>query len=434
MSAAYALKKKGIEAIVLETDSVAGGRARGDKVGGFSIEVGAEFMTGAFEQVGQLAEELNVEIIPFLDDTGIIDRNSKVYGRKSRREVFLANSLKTLYQFVKLLRYCRKNRDSLTFGDPTKLEQIDDPDTSLHDVVVREGGEAVLKNIIEPTVCGICLISANRIGVAMGLNVLWSFFFGSHGFKLGSFMRAFTGGFGAFMDALYEAIKDNVRLNTAAEKIVIADGKVTGVQTNQGFIEADVVICATTASIARKITPDLPQDWQERLSAVGYAPGVDVIWGSKGKLLRDKLYGYASAPGNDSPLVSYGDQCVKSPGSGPPESVCLHIKLAPLRTGGEKLMEMSDEEIEQVAIEQIERFDLPKVENPSFCHVIRHKEAMCHGPSGMFRAVAPLRLSDHPEARGLFFAGDYLHIPSSNGAVTSGMRAAEMVEEALARA
>ena len=54
------------------------------------------------------------------------------------------------------------------------------------------------------------------------------------------------------------------------------------------------------------------------------------------------------------------------------------------------------------------------------------------GRPGMFRAVAEMRRRLNREVENLFLAGDYLRVPSVNGALASGVDAAEDVAQLLA--
>ena len=71
-------------------------------------------------------------------------------------------------------------------------------------------------------------------------------------------------------------------------------------------------------------------------------------------------------------------------------------------------------------------------EKPIFTRVYRWKNAVCLPHGGMMRELEALRDRGFPGVKGLFLAGEYLHLISSmNGALTSGVNAAEDVEHFL---
>ena len=60
-----------------------------------------------------------------------------------------------------------------------------------------------------------------------------------------------------------------------------------------------------------------------------------------------------------------------------------------------------------------------------FTRVYRWKIAVCKGPPGMFRALANTRRELAQDLPNLFLAGDYTRVPLVNGALASGISAAE---------
>ena len=75
---------------------------------------------------------------------------------------------------------------------------------------------------------------------------------------------------------------------------------------------------------------------------------------------------------------------------------------------------------------------LPADDEGLFTRVYRWKEAVCMAPPGMFTAVRDIRSRLKGSIPNLFLAGDYTRVPSVNGAVASGIGAAEEVADLLA--
>ena len=78
---------------------------------------------------------------------------------------------------------------------------------------------------------------------------------------------------------------------------------------------------------------------------------------------------------------------------------------------------------------------LPTDDEGIFTRVYRWKEAVCMGPPGMFGAVAEMRreLERGGGIKNLFLAGDYMRVPSVNGALASGIDAANEAADLLDR-
>jgi len=72
--------------------------------------------------------------------------------------------------------------------------------------------------------------------------------------------------------------------------VVIENRAVHGIETEEGSIDADHVIGATTASVARPLIPDLPDGIMNPLETVRYNATVHVTQALKNRLLPGKIY------------------------------------------------------------------------------------------------------------------------------------------------
>jgi protoporphyrinogen oxidase len=80
------------------------------------------------------------------------------------------------------------------------------------------------------------------------------------------------GGSQTLIDALCTAIRQlggTLRTSCGARKIITRNGAVTGVDTPQGFIPADAVICTVPTPLVSKLVPDLPEAWKARYESIG---------------------------------------------------------------------------------------------------------------------------------------------------------------------
>src|ERR1700722_12924587 len=72
------------------------------------------------------------------------------------------------------------------------------------------------------------------------------------------------GGSQTLVDALYSAILEGggrISTKCAAQKILVNDGRVTGVLTAKGVIEAEAVISTVPTPLISTMVPALPTDW-----------------------------------------------------------------------------------------------------------------------------------------------------------------------------
>ena len=107
------------------------------------------------------------------------------------------------------------------------------------------------------------------------------------------------------------------------------------------------------------------------------------------------------------------------------------------RDRAEELLPLDDEEVKCQMLRDARRnpppgSNLPGDDEGIFTRVYRWREAVCMGSPGMFRAVAEIRRQSNRDVKNLFLAGDYMRVPSVNGALASGIDAANEVAELLA--
>ena len=79
------------------------------------------------------------------------------------------------------------------------------------------------------------------------------------------------GGSQTLIDALCTAIRQlggNVRTACGARKIITRNGEVAGIDTPQGFMPADAVICTVPTPLISKLVPDLPDAWKARYESI----------------------------------------------------------------------------------------------------------------------------------------------------------------------
>ena len=194
-----------------------------------------------------------------------------------------------------------------------------------------------------------------------------------------------------------------------------------GVVTEGGeSIEADSVICTTTATIALRLMPDLPPAIKEVLGTVNYSACCKVVFGIGFDLLPESAYAAVFPRGSGTPLVAIENAKAVAPGSAPKGKGMLNCLV--MEDDARELFPLSDSEIADRAISEIRRFfpDMPR--EPEFVRIYRWYEGGCLIHGGMMKDVYEMRRESLPGVRGLFLAGDYTHLPVTNGAMRSWCR------------
>ena len=254
------------------------------------------------------------------------------------------------------------------------------------------------------------------MGAGYGLTLLWYSLNGLFTLK---------NGIGSLAERLYERCRDDVRLSAPVKRVVIEGGKVKGVETDEGLMEADAVICTTTATRALELIPDLPDGLRVPMEKVTYSACCHVMFGLEDRLLPQGWYAVGLPRKEGSSMAGFTDNSIKSPHYAPPGGGIVHCF-----TFGKHAFElnaMSDAEVFSRLKGEIRRFVPSMPEEPFFSEVYRWDEAVCLSPPGMLREVYRMKREHYRDVEGLFLAGEYMNMPSVDGSLRSGIDAAEAV-------
>ena len=426
LAAAYTLRNRGIDVTLLEASDHAGGRIAGEEVDGFHISTGAKFFPDHYHVAIRMCHELGVPIQPVSTS-----KVTMAFYRKGDLHVVNAVNLligklfspKAIWQLLGFVRHLRRRKEDLESGDYTRLLDLDTYG-SVADFVRQLGYDELLEESLEPMVRALILCSADRLGTVFGLEALWA-----ASKKRFSQFSSPGRGVGAFSAALAQACADNTLLSTPVERVALegSEKRVVGVFAKGGFMQADSVICATTATGALQLIPDLPDNIRSVLQKVTYSSGCHIAFGVDGYPLdrkRGKRHAFSFFPElDDCFLATHADSTALSPSTAPPGKSIVHAFAAEERS--DELFPLSDEKIKGRAIEEIRRFVPAMPAEPLFGRVYRWEEAVCLANGGILTELNQIRRQGFPGVEGLFLAGEYMDLPSVNGALRSGINAAE---------
>ena len=437
LAAAYALSRQGIDVTLFESEPRVGGRMAGDEIRGCRIDTGAQMFSATYREAIGLCEELDVPLETFSPTIGYFGRN-QFHALMSDRSAMrvLKNfsalskilSFKGLCQAFRFVAYLRSQGKNLSFSDHSKILDLDTAE-SISDVVKRHGGVGLLEDLLQSNVTTLTLGHPEDVGAAFGMALLWLFVFDPSA-KLLTPRK----GIGSFATALAQACETDIRVSTPVERIVVEEGRVTGVMTRHGFVEAAAVICATTATVALKIAPDLPESTRQILRTVTYSRGCHVVLGTDKPTLPDGWFGVSFPRRVGLSLVNCNEGTLKATLSAPPGRSYLSAFLFNAGCPVGDPLASSDEEIERDVVAGLRRYGIGPPDPLLFTRVYRWPEAVCLAPGGMMREVDRMRRREHPDFSGLFLAGEYMRLPSVNGALVSGIDAAEKAIRFLSRA
>ena len=435
LSAAYTLMKRGITPLLLEANERAGGRGSGERVDGFSLDMGAFVFTSTYDTAFRMCEELGLPLVPSQMKFGHYRSGRWVTTTPDQSFWNFIRHLRTAITMgflspagmragTKMMREIHRQAPYMSFASDSPIAEIDD-DESFGDYLKRlnvpENLRLTLRAPLEmilgdPEPAGQALMRA-YIGETM-----------LHDGRVSMPER----GIGSLSQALADSCADAIRVSTPVSRIVVSDGKVTGVITDGETIEADAVICAVPGTKVADLIPDLPAETRRALGAVSYSTGCRVVIGLDHSPLPPGWHGALFPEDDDTPLLL--DRTAFLPSCAPPGHSILDLLIG--RDRARELIPLDDEEIKRQLLDAARRnappgSALPGDDEGLFYRVYRWEEALCMGAPGMLAAVAKIPEQLAGRIDNLVLAGDYMAVPSVNGALSSGQNAAIKVAELL---
>ncbi len=431
LAAAHILSKNGADVIVLEEKDVAGGRAASAEHEGYTMDLGAQFFLSCYDTTLQLCREVGLEedIAPY-PFRPVMFKDNRLYPALmtlnlrclwqnkgdflTNVRALLAYSMRSrIGLFEILFRAIKRQRDLhfINFENGLDLDV-----ESLEDFSLNHGGEELLEYLFQPFCACTAFGDSDEMGALYGLALFWYLLNGPWTLKRG---------IGSLVNRLYEKHRESVLLSIHVRKIIIENGSVKGVETKRGFMDADAVICATTATTALKLMPNLPDTLRIPLETVRYKRCCHVMFALQERMFPDNWYAVILPRSAGSKMACFMDNSTKSSFYVPEGGGIIHCFA--YEKHARELNEKPDKEVFFHLIKEIQKITPEMPNNPFFSEIRRWNEAMCIAPAGMLKAVNRMKKENYRDIRGLFLAGDYFYMPSVEGSARSGIDAAEAV-------
>jgi oxygen-dependent protoporphyrinogen oxidase len=426
LAAAHTIIKNGGTAVLLEKESVAGGRMQNYKKDGFFFDLGAQYVHPGYKVARSLMSDVGIrdQLVDIKMNNIQMYRDGKwafanFYGS-------FADKIRTLQWQMKFglkgLKNIKRLVDFVIARSKTIYEADVDWFSDLENeyfanFVKREYGENVLEYFVQPVLGAITLTYPEKIGMGFGLQIMWTILCGE--------AAVLKYGTGSLAESLIAECTGDSRIltETPAKRIVIESKKVKGVETDKGFIEADTVICAATATKTLDVAPDMPDPIKQALAKVVYVPTINVV------VAVDKVMSAKGSAGGALPRkAGYPISAILFNSARSKSLVpdgCDSINTFVYGDRCEEIMKMSDKEISQTVIEYLQDVlpDMPK--KVLFSKVARWPEANYIMPPGCCTAIKEMRDNHYRDVEGLFLCGEYMYTGSYESALASGVAAAE---------
>lgn len=416
---------------VLEASDKIGGRMYCEEIDGFHVHTGASVIHESFTTTRDMARALGVEMQQSPKQKGgqsyADGRFWEIYAGGSLRQTLITlrtmfysplNSLRGMWELMRLFRLLKKRAKDLDFEDHARMLDLDSGE-SLAEFARANSLTRYMKQAGELDINCFTASSSEEVGAGYGLALLWLW-------TINPATRSYLPrqGIGAFARALVDETERFVRVSSPVERIVMEDRKATGVVTTSGEkLRADAVICATTASTASRIIPESAQELSAQLERINYSSCCYVAFGLETNILAEGSHAGLFPPGSPTFLTMVTNLVGMAAEAAPPGKSLVHTLV--IDKHARELFAFSDDEIVRRVIQEMRRFFPAMTEHPLFARVYRWHEAMCLAPGGVLRDMFDMGIPQPRGIRGLFLAGDYTRLPSLNGALKSGVEAAE---------
>ncbi|MBV8753809.1 MAG: NAD(P)/FAD-dependent oxidoreductase [Hyphomicrobiales bacterium] len=414
LAAGYYALKRGHRVTVLEAAPEAGGMAAHFDLGGLSIERFYHFVCKADRPTFEL-----------LDELGLGERmrwvvTSMGYYIDGRLEPW-GDPLSLLrfpkLSFVEKLRYGAMMAAGVRRRDAGSLEQV-----SAKDWITRWCGARVYERLWAP------LFKLKFYQYADNISAAWIW---TRIKRIGTSRRSMfqeelgyiEGGSETLIHALVDAIRKRggeVRLGTAASRVAVEGGRVTGVIAGEEIFPADAVISTVPTPLVERLVPDLPAADLARYRAIVNIGVVCVVF----RLKRSVSPNF---------WINISDERFEIPGI---------VEFSNLRPTGDTVvyvpyyMPVSHPKFARSdALFRAEAFGYLKLINPALgegdviaCHVgrLRHAQPVC--PPGFAAMLPPIESA----IAGLQIADTCFYYPEDRGIAESVRLGKAMVERIAA--
>ena len=426
LSAAYTLKKAGLDCTVFEATDVYGGRCRNvdDKEHGYRFFAGAGMTEPQWHTTAQYIEELGLKSIPVKKKVYAYKKGDRLYNVMMGGDFkdyikYIPNYLsfgihvwpwRIYWQLFKIYQAMKKYLSNLDAKSHNFEVLREVSNISTADFVCKHGGWEALNWFFHPYLATMVLARPQDISAAHPMSL----------FALMKGMSVIMGGMGELTKGLYKQVKDSVQLNTPVTKIVIKDNKVLGVETKNGFVEADHVICAVDAEVAGAIMPDLPDSMRRPLEKCGYSSTFGY------HIVADKAI--KVDPSLLAVMIPQDEKTILS------TIFCMHAKPRPTLTFftrgwmHDEIVRLSEEERFAMIVREGQKYFPDFTADSKIYRAFRWDRAVNLEAPGQFEAVRDLLDHHMDDVTGLHLAGEYLFlIACTEGALMTGKQAAEKI-------
>jgi len=423
-AAAHTLSKQGHEVSVFERSEHIGGRTYSHRVGEEYVDTGAGFITNFYPRTLALADELG-----FAKALQELHRVTGLYRDGEVAELAITSALSFLrFPFLGKRDKWRMSRWTAALSLRRSRYDIALPETlleldhrSIGDMARQDLNEAIYHTLIRPGIEPFWYFDCEEVSAALAEALT------AH--AAGAKFYAFKGGIDQICSSLLGAL--TVHKGAGVTDIELSEDKVTLSWTDaQGAQSAsfDKVVIATSARVARELVKSERAEWlttQQKafLKSQRYAANVHICY----RVPRFDPPAECNAIfpcGRDrAPLAALAFHRRKCtlPEDHPSELVSVYLS----DPESLRVMDWDDERLATHGLD-LGRAMFPRLPTQAeIFHISRRKEAIPVHEVGRYKEALAFQETQARHQGQVFFCGDYLATATIDGAISTGLKAAE---------
>lgn len=423
LAAARYLAQRGVEVTVLEKGTRVGGRTQTDIIESFKIDSGSQFIANFYRHTWGLISELNLldSLVPIPGSIAVA-RSGKLYEVGTLSDLLSARllSLGSKLRLNKLLLSTFLHWQEVNIHAFYKAYKLDS--VSIAHYAHQELNDELLAYLFQPALSGIFFWTPNHTSQAMLLVLV----------KAALNMKLFTlrDGLGQLPEAMAATlhVQCNVEVTSVTRDIAGNYTIEASMQGERKRFTADGIVCATPAPNVSTLFPNLNAKQQAFFGAIHYSSAINASLRLNHQL-HSAPYGFVCSDREMKYLSAANIVSAKNP-----QQIPQGKDVVALFSASQELLESDDEFIQKILWTDLQSTGLihSMRDEDEFinCSVYRWHQALPEFDVGHFKRLKSFA-DGEIESDGVVFAGDYLGGPFLEGAITSGLEAAQRLLERL---
>lgn len=411
LTAAYRLASAGLRVTVLEAGNVIGGRTRTERVGGFTVNTGANFVASFYDTTLALLRELRLETATLNPQLGVV---ATPFGKleldlSSPGRILRFPLISTGGKVRAAAMFARASlRRGAHIANVTRLARLDRGET-VERWGIRTVGETAYNYLLRTGIEPFFYVGCEEISAAFGKALV------RHALKWQ--LMVLPAGMGALCDALAQRLE--VRTGCQVSGIEVKDETVT-VHHAGGTVEADYVIFGAPATAIAKLEGTVSDADRLDAASVRYAPSISLFFGYERPITVQYPLVTPAGPGRH-PIAR-----VRTWSALAPQYVPEGKELVAIHANAWRSAELLDRDPAKIVSEL--RADAEEVfgrlADPDWIRLYPRAEGTVVTPPGHYKRMAGFLR--RPRKR-LLYAGDWLTGSTIEGAVRTAYTATDRI-------